>query len=634
MIGLNNITLLRGSKTLIDNSCVTIYKNDKVGIVGSNGCGKSSLFAVILGQLQTDLGDVSVPKDLNVAYVKQQTLDLESTALDYVMAGDNKITELLAKKEQALQNNDGEAIAKIEDQLGIAGAWDIKARASSLLFGLGFTLEELNKKVHDFSGGWRMRLNLAQALIVKSDLLLLDEPTNHLDLDAILFLQNFLQDYQGTILCISHDRDFLDSFATSILHFEATKLVLYKGNYTDFERLRAIKIKEQISARKKEEQAIAHMQAFVDKFRYKATKAKQAQSLIKAIDKIKLTAITQLEAPFSFKFFEPQRTPDIILKTENLSCGYIDKSVLDKVNLMIFSGDRIGLLGQNGQGKSTLVKTLCNVIKPLNGSVTLAKDLVIGYFAQHELESLSPNDDALTHLRRLDKDAKDKDLRAFLGSFNFSDDKALTAVKLLSGGEQARLALALIVYQRPNLLLLDEPTNHLDLQMREALCLALSQYDGALLVVSHDRYLLETITNKLYLVDDHKVTEFDGDLEDYKNYVIEKRKLLKQEQREHKQKNNTKESSYKTKEQKVKDAQFRQSLRPLTLEIEKLEKKMASLSEKLSTIDDKLAHNQINNIQETLKERATLEKENTQCEELYLEKLEYLEQLKKEHQSC
>lgn len=628
---------MRGSKTLIENASATIYKQEKVGIIGSNGCGKSSLFQALLGFIQTDLGNISVPNNITIAYVKQQINDLECKALDYVIKGDELVTKLQAQKQEAIANSNGNLIAEIEDKLGIAGAWDIKARAGALLLGLGFNIEDFDKPLQDFSGGWRMRLNLAQALIVKSDLLLLDEPTNHLDLDAILFLQNFLQEYKGTILCISHDRDFLDSFINVTIHIDNKTLNYYKGNYSDFERLRAIKLKESLAARKKEEAKIASMQAFIDRFRYKATKAKQAQSLIKAIDKIKLTAVTAVQSPFSFKFENPQHTPNIIVDAKNLCCGYENKQVLTDVNFLLLAKDRIGLLGQNGQGKSTFVKTLCSVIAPLSGSFMLGKDIKIGYFAQHELENLDAKADALTHFKRLDKEAKEKDLRSFLGSFNFSDDKALTAVEHLSGGEQARLALALIVYQKPNLLLLDEPTNHLDLQMREALTLALSQYDGALLLVSHDRFLLESITNKLYLVDNGHLSEFTGDLEDYKNYVIEKRRLHKENQKELKRQNkDTKEvknSSFKTREQKLKDVAFQNSLKPYKAKINALEQQLAKLEEQIAILDEQMQNNAAN-MQELLIKRANLQKESELCEEQYFENLEIIETLTKEYKNC
>ena len=527
MITLNDITLMRGSKVLIEHTSAQISDGHKVGIIGRNGCGKSSLFAAILGDLAPELGSIGVPKNIKIAYVEQQTPALDISALDYVMQGDKEVMRLFEDKKIALENGNGEKAALIEDELGIAGAWTLKPRSEELLHGLGFSQEEIFHAVKEFSGGWRMRLNLARALILNSDLLLLDEPTNHLDLDTVLFLESYLKSYKGTILCISHDRDFLDCFCTDILHFESGKIVMYTGNYSDYERLRAERIKAEKASRKKEEAILSHMQAFVDRFRYKATKAKQAQSLIKAINRMQLTAVTQEESPFSFSFPEPERTPAVIASFDKVNAGYNEQApVLKNINLSILSGDRIGLLGRNGQGKSTLIKTLCSAISPLTGTVTLGKGIKIGYFAQQELESLDPNLTALEHLQRIDPNAREKDLRSFLGSFAFSGDKATAKVSTMSGGEQARLALSIIAFEKPNLLLLDEPTNHLDLEMREALSIALASYPGALVLVSHDRHLLEAIADKLWLVDNHKVSEFSGDLDDYKNYLDEQRKLL------------------------------------------------------------------------------------------------------------
>ena len=520
---------MRGSKYLLENASASIFPGQKVGIIGRNGCGKSTLFAAIKGEIAPELGSLTVPRNFKISAVSQQTPSLDISALDYVKQGDKDLTELLAQKEKAYAENNGEKIALIEDKLGIAGVWTIDSRAKILLHGLGFAEDEMQKAVKEFSGGWRMRLNLAQALIYKSDVLLLDEPTNHLDLDTIIFLENYLKSFEGTILCISHDRDFLDTFCSHILHFESNHLVMYTGNYSDYERLRAERIKNEKANRRREEASLAHMQDFVERFRYKASKAKQAQSMLKAIDRLKLTAVTQEESPYHIKFADPERTVDIIADLKELDCGYSENDIiLKKVNLMLIAGDRIGLLGRNGQGKSTLIKTLCSVLKPVHGTVTLGKGIKIGYFAQHELDQLSGQMSALDHLRAIDHNAKEKDLRTFLGSFSFSGDKATQKVEDMSGGEQARLALAIVAYQKPNLLLLDEPTNHLDLDMREALSLALSTYKGALILVSHDRHLLEAIADKLWLIDDGNVSEFNGDLNDYQEFLNKKNREYKE----------------------------------------------------------------------------------------------------------
>ena len=635
---------MRGSKYLLENASASIFPGQKVGIIGRNGCGKSTLFAAIKGEIAPELGSLTVPRNFKISAVSQQTPSLDISALDYVKQGDKDLTELLAQKEKAYAENNGEKIALIEDKLGIAGVWTIDSRAKILLHGLGFAEDEMQKAVKEFSGGWRMRLNLAQALIYKSDVLLLDEPTNHLDLDTIIFLENYLKSFEGTILCISHDRDFLDTFCSHILHFESNHLVMYTGNYSDYERLRAERIKNEKANRRREEASLAHMQDFVERFRYKASKAKQAQSMLKAIDRLKLTAVTQEESPYHIKFADPERTVDIIADLKELDCGYSENDIiLKKVNLMLIAGDRIGLLGRNGQGKSTLIKTLCSVLKPVHGTVTLGKGIKIGYFAQHELDQLSGQMSALDHLRAIDHNAKEKDLRTFLGSFSFSGDKATQKVEDMSGGEQARLALAIVAYQKPNLLLLDEPTNHLDLDMREALSLALSTYKGALILVSHDRHLLEAIADKLWLIDDGNVSEFNGDLNDYQEFLNKKNRDYKEKLNEKTQKQpnqnlvseKAKAQTYKTKEQKKLEAQKRQSLRPLKLEIEKLEKQMEKIKKSLADIDTTLSDLELyskepEKVEILSIERAKLSDELDECEIAWIEKQDELEQAMKE----
>lgn len=635
---------MRGSKYLLENASASIFPGQKVGIIGRNGCGKSTLFAAIKGEIAPELGALTVPRNFKISAVSQQTPSLDISALDYVKQGDKDLTELLTQKEKAYAENNGEKIALIEDKLGIAGVWTIDSRAKILLHGLGFAEDEMQKAVKEFSGGWRMRLNLAQALIYKSDVLLLDEPTNHLDLDTIIFLENYLKSFEGTILCISHDRDFLDTFCSHILHFESNHLVMYTGNYSDYERLRAERIKNEKANRRREEASLAHMQDFVERFRYKASKAKQAQSMLKAIDRLKLTAVTQEESPYHIKFADPERTVDIIADLKELDCGYSENDIiLKKVNLMLIAGDRIGLLGRNGQGKSTLIKTLCSVIKPVHGTATLGKGIKIGYFAQHELDQLSGQMSALDHLRAIDHNAKEKDLRTFLGSFSFSGDKATQKVEDMSGGEQARLALAIVAYQKPNLLLLDEPTNHLDLDMREALSLALSTYKGALILVSHDRHLLEAIADKLWLIDDGNVSEFNGDLNDYQEFLNKKNREYKEklnEKTQNQPKQNlfsekAKAQTYKTKEQKKLEAQKRQSLRPLKLEIEKLEKQMEKIKKSLADIDTTLSDLELyskepEKVEILSIERAKLSDELDECEIAWIEKQDELELAMKE----
>ena len=680
MISLQDLTIMRGTKVLIENASATILAGQKVGIIGRNGCGKSTLFAALQGEIAPELGSIGVPKNLKIATVAQKTPALQISALDYVMQGDKTVNALLEERNKAYESNNGEKIALVEDELGMAGYWTLKARTGALLLGLGFGPNELERPVKEFSGGWRMRLNLAQALIFKSDLLLLDEPTNHLDLDTVLFLQNYLKNYEGTLLCISHDRDFLDSFTDHILHFEEGKVVLYPGNYSSYERIRAERIRAQKAARRREEAILAHMQSFIDRFRAKATKAKQAQSLMKAMDRMQLTAVTQEESPFSFSFPEPDRTPQVIASLTELDAGYASyqssnlqgegdlddfsssspvntqasdasqgEVILSKVNLQLLSGDRIALLGKNGQGKSTLIKTLVGQLAPLSGSVAIGKGIKIGYFAQHELESLNEDQNAMWHLWRIDPEAKEKDLRTFLGSFAFKGDKVFDNVGTMSGGEQARLALAMIAYQKPNLLLLDEPTNHLDLEMREALSVALASYSGALVLVSHDRHLVEAIADKLWLVDQGKVSEFLGDLNDYQEYLLRRAREFREQQQalaneaQGKSKNNNQGngsgnavapsgsvSSYKTKEQKQLEAQKRAALRPLKLKIEAQEKLMDKLDKRLSEIDERMTDSSLyegnkEELESLILERAQLLSDKEAAEELWLELNDELE---------
>lgn len=683
---------MRGTKVLIESASTTVLQGQKVGIIGRNGCGKSTLFAALQGEIAPDGGTIGIPKNLKIATVAQKTPALDISALEYVMQGDKTVNELLSRRSQAYDRNDGEKIALIEDELGQAGYWTLKARTGALLFGLGFGPDELDKPVKEFSGGWRMRLNLAQALIYKSDLLLLDEPTNHLDLDTVLFLQNFLKSYAGTLLCISHDRDFLDSFTDHILHFEEHRVVMYPGNYSAYERIRAERIRAQKAARKKEEAILAHMQSFVERFRYKASKAKQAQSLIKAMDRMQLTAVTQEESPFSFSFPEPERTPQVIASLKLLDAGYPPSPagtgatsaataataaaadtaedtndaplalsgqcsdqpavVLHQVNLELLSGDRVALLGKNGQGKSTLIKTLVGDLKPLGGELIVGKGIKIGYFAQHELESLNEDQNPLWHLWRIDPNAKEKDLRSFLGSFAFPGDRVFDKVGTMSGGEQARLALALIAYQKPNLLLLDEPTNHLDLEMREALSVALASYPGALVLVSHDRHLVEAIADKLWLVDQGKVSEFGGDLNDYQEYLLRRAREFREQQQAASNAAATAAaagaagaagagavipgakaglaptpgaSAYKTREQKHLEAQKRAALRPIKQKIEAAEQKIAAVEKRLAAIDERMADSSLyeeggkKELESLIMERAALNSEKDTLEESWLE---------------
>ena len=521
MITLKNLSLQRGTKLIFERVNLTIYAGQKVGIVGANGCGKSTLFALLRDEIHTDAGDLELPPRITIAHVAQETPALPVPAIEYVIDGDRELRLLQQQLAKAESEHDGTRIAEIHAQLDHADGYSANARAARLLAGLGFDQQQLQTPVSAFSGGWRMRLNLAQALMCRSDLLLLDEPTNHLDLETVMWLENWLRAYQGTLLLISHDRDFLDATVNQIAHVANNQITLYTGNYEEFERQKAERLAQQQAAFQKQQREIAHLQSFIDRFKAKATKAKQAQSRVKALERMELIAAAHIDSPFSFSFRDPESSPNPLLRIETATAGYAAKPVLDRINLSIQAGSRIGLLGLNGAGKSTLIKLLAGEMSPLSGQRVEGKGLKIGYFAQHQLETLRPDESALWHLQKLDPNAKEADLRSFLGGFDFCGDNALQPVGPFSGGEKSRLALALLIWQRPNLLLLDEPTNHLDLEMREALTFALQDYSGSMIVVSHDRHLLRATTDDFWLVENGAVTPFDGDLDDYRRYRME-----------------------------------------------------------------------------------------------------------------
>ncbi|MGZ5049603.1 MAG: ATP-binding cassette domain-containing protein [Methylobacter sp.] len=524
MLNFRNITLRRGARVLFANSSFTIHKGQKVGFTGANGAGKSSFFALIRGELHLDEGEFSMPPGLEIAHVAQETPAVTCSAIDYVIDGDKPLRQLQQQLALAEQAEDGLKQAELHTALDIIGGYGAQARASRLMNGLGFTSEQENKAVNSFSGGWRMRLNLAQALMCRSDVLLLDEPTNHLDLDAVIWLQDWLCKYPGTLLLISHDRDFLDTITDHIVHIEQSKAEIYTGNYSAFERMRAEKLAQQQASYLKQQREIAHMQSFVNRFKAQATKARQAQSRIKALERMELIAQAHVDSPFNFSFANPGRMPSPLLTLDKADIGYGQACVIKQAGLSIAPGDRIGLLGPNGAGKSSLIKVLAGDMQPLSGVRNEAEALRIGYFAQHQLEQLRMDESPLWHLQHLDKQAAEKDLRNFLGGFDFCSDKVLEPVRPFSGGEKARLVLAMLVYQNPNLLLLDEPTNHLDLEMRHALSVALQEYEGALVVVSHDRHLLRSVTDQLLLVSGGQVQTFDGDLDDYRLWLAEQKK--------------------------------------------------------------------------------------------------------------
>ena len=525
MIRLSQLTLIRGTKVLLEAADVALNPGDKIGLIGANGTGKSSLFALLRGELHADQGEFDYPARWRLAHVAQETPALDRPALEYAIDGDIALRKLETELAAAEAANDGMRMGELHAAMGDADAYTVRSRAEQLLRGLGFSHEQMGEPVASFSGGWRMRLNLAQALMCPSDLLLLDEPTNHLDLDAILWVEDWLKRYAGTLVMVSHDRDFLDGVVSVVVHIDAKKLKRYSGNYSSFERQRAAAVVLAAGMAEKQERERAHLESFINRFRAKASKAKQAQSRMKMLAKMEELAPLHVSAPFSFEFREPLKAPDPLLVLENVDAGYrtenaADKLVVRDIKFVLQSGQRYGLLGINGAGKSTLIKTIAGELKPLAGTANFNKGLAVGYFAQHQVEMLRDDESPLWHLARIAPKIREQELRSFLGGFNFPGDMAMTPIGNFSGGEKARLALAMIVWARPNLLLLDEPTNHLDLETREALTVALAQFEGTLVLVSHDRHLLRATTDQFLIVADGRLEPFDGDLEDYRDWLF------------------------------------------------------------------------------------------------------------------
>ena len=631
MIRLQNLTLQRGPQRLLEDAELTLHAGHKAGLIGANGAGKSSLFALIRGELHPDSGDCFLPADWRIAHMRQEIETLERLAVDYVLDGDLRLREVQRDLAAAEAAHDGAAQARLHSELDSADGYTADARARKLLAGLGFTNEQMDRPVGDFSGGWRMRLNLAQALMCPSDLLLLDEPTNHLDLDAIIWLEEWLKSYPGTLLLISHDRDFLDAVVDHVAHVDQRKITLYRGGYSAFERARAERLAQQQQAYEKQQAQRAHMESYIARFKAQATKARQAQSRIKALERMEELSAAHVDSPFDFVFRESTKISSPLIDLSDARLGYGDKAVLEKVKLQLTPGARIGLLGPNGAGKSTLIKNLAGELSPLAGRLTRGENTVVGYFAQHQLDSLDSKASPLLHLQRLAPTEREQTLRDFLGGFDFRGARIDEPVLNFSGGEKARLALALIAWERPNLLLLDEPTNHLDLEMRLALTMALQEFSGAVLVVSHDRHLLKSTTDNFYLVADGKVEEFDGDLEDYARWLVDYR-----------QRNapvsNTPVNPDKTdkKAQRQAAAALRQQLAPHKREADKLEAELGKLHEKLATIDTRLGDSDIyeparkNDLRDLLAEQARLKVREAELEEAWMEALELLESMQAE----
>ncbi len=584
MLVLNALSLYRGPRPLFKGASFTIFPGHKVGLTGANGSGKSSLFALIRGELKQDAGVFSLPPGWIIAHVAQETPAVDTPAIDYVMAGDEELARLQLELKQAEAAHDGARMAALHARLEAIDGYTARSRAARLMHGLGFSAAQEIAPLRSFSGGWRMRLNLGRALMCRSDLLLLDEPTNHLDLDAVLWLEDWLRAYPGTLLLISHDRDFLDSVAGHILHIANQELKLYSGNYSAFERRRAEQLAGQQSAYEKQQREIAHMRRFVDRFRAQATKARQAQSRLKALERLELIAPAHVDSPFTFDFRVPEQLPNPLLRLEDIATGYGGRAVISGVNRDLVPGERLGLLGPNGAGKSTLIKLLAGELLPLAGKRSEAAGLRIGYFAQHQLEQLRPQDSPLQHLLRLDPKAGEQGLRDFLGRFGFMGDDVFAPVAPFSGGEKARLVLALLVYQRPNLLLLDEPTNHLDLEMRHALDMALQEYQGALVLVSHDRHLLRTVCDAFLLVSDGRAAPFDGDLEDYRRWITQRDTKVEKDERA-----GGERSAEARKAKRRDEADRRQRLRPLKSAVERWETTISQLESRRDALQQQLA---------------------------------------------
>ncbi len=629
MIQLHQLTLRRGRQVLLEGADLCLHRGWKVGVTGRNGCGKSSLFALILGELQPDAGDCRLPAGTVIAHVAQETPATPRPAIEYVLDGDQELRRLERELEQARQEDDGNRLGELHATLEHIGGYQARARAGTLLHGLGFAPDDHERPVVEFSGGWRMRLNLARALMSRSDLLLLDEPTNHLDLEAVLWLEGWLRNYDGTLLLISHDREFLDAVVDHVLHLRAGQARLYSGNYSEQERQLAEELAHQRALQRRQQREIQHIRSFVNRFRAKATKARQAQSRLKALERMEIISVAHVDAPFHFGFRPPEALPVPLLALEEVSVGHDGTPLLGPLDLRIAPGDRIGLLGRNGAGKSTLIRLLAGELEPLSGRAEQAKKLVTGYFAQHQLEQLDPEASPLLHLRRQEPDRREQELLDYLGAFDFGAERADTPCRHFSGGEKARLVLALLIRSRPNLLLLDEPTNHLDLEMRHALTVALQEFQGALVIVSHDRHLLRTTTDTLLLVENGRVEPFPGDLDDYAGRVLPRPGTGNGQAA----RKGAGHSAAARQARRREAALSRQRRRPLVRRLRELESEMESTRGSLAAIEQELANSGLYQGEENarlqllLQEQGRLRKELGRCEEQWLELQEELEAL-------
>lgn len=634
MIQLSEISLQRGIKVLFEQASLTINPGQKVGLVGANGAGKSSLFKLILGELHQDQGDFQIPSQWRIAHMAQEVSSSDKSALDYVLDGDQTFRDAEQAIKHAEQNDLSDQLAHAHDLYDQANGYTAKSRAEQLLAGLGFQQQDMEKPVSGFSGGWRLRLNLAQALMCPSDLLLLDEPTNHLDLDAVFWLEQWLNNYPGTLILISHDRDFLDSLVTHIAHVEQQKIIAYKGNYSSFERARAEKLAQQQASFEKQQREIAHMESFIRRFKAKATKAKQAQSRVKALERMSVIAPAHVDTQFSFNFPKAEKTSSPLLSIDEGQIGYNQTALLN-TSCTILPDMRIGLLGANGAGKSTLIKTLVGDLPLVAGKVTHGMHLHVGYFAQHQLEALDLNSNPLIHIQRISPTASEQSIRDFLGSFGFNGDRATDQVNLFSGGEKARLALAIIAWQKPNLLIMDEPTNHLDMESRFALTVALQDFEGAIIIVSHDRHLLKNTVDEFWLVHDRKVEPFKGDLDDYHKWLKTLKKVPSDtdtsKDNSDSEINIAPKPSIDKKAQRKQEAEIRNKLQPIKKKITSIEKRMEKVDTDLSSINDQLNDTELysdsckDKLKALLQTQASLKEEAETLEMEWLELQEEME---------
>jgi ATP-binding cassette subfamily F protein 3 len=621
MLSFNNLELVLGGKTLFDDVSLTIHHHQKVGLVGANGTGKTSLFKIIKKEIEVDQSTVSFPSDLRISYLAQEVKGTDEIALDYVLSGDSNLIDIQKKIEKAEIDENYEILGELYEVYSSLDGYSAKSKAEQLMVGLGFKSDDFDKPLKDFSGGWRVRLNLAKTLMQPSDLMLLDEPTNHLDLDAILWLSNWIKSFKGAMILISHDRDFLDDCVSYVAHLYQQSIELYSGNYSQFEILRAAKMAEIQSNFIKQQKEVAHMQSFINRFKAKATKARQAQSRVKALEKMELIAPAHIDSPFNFTISETDKISNPLVTLNRAGLGY-SEPILSNVGFTICPGDRIGLLGPNGAGKSTLIKSIVGTLPILDGDRETGTNIKVGYFSQHQVDDLDLSISAFVHIQRLDETKTEKQIRTYLGGFAFKGDKVKDPIRLFSGGEKARLAFAIISYQKPNILLMDEPTNHLDMEMRHALTVAIQTFKGAILLISHDRHLLNSSVDTFYLIDNGALEIFDGDLDDYKNYILD---IKSSDNKQSKKKKSTKDELKEDNSEKIKT---------LNSSISKLDKRLFRLNTKLTEANNKLADPELysddssEDLQDLIRNQLELTNEVEAAEKEWMDKAAELDILK------